>query len=303
MKTIGVIILIIFCSPLKVFGQGSALVKINKWLTDNHFAIRQTFDGSKNENKPASLSFQNNHKTTNDYLNVDLAIKLFQVELLKNKSSILLFYPKVEWHKSDDSTQVKNKLDGGVNFEYIPFGLKSPNLPRNLPNKGLLIAPWFNGISSYKRNFIDSVNEVKLAFQLSLVSNYRFLPGSSIRDSDDNFRARYYPYFGFEYYYIPDFISKGVTEKFSTYFVRIFVEIWIIPQTLQFNIDGTYREIITDKNSTSLNSSLPALTSTLYLFPGKQESLGIGYEYKHGYDNNSKFQLVQISSIKFAWKI
>jgi len=230
-----------------------------------------------------------------------LAIRVYELEPLKNKSSVLIFYPKVEWHKSDDSTSIKNKLDGGVNFEYFPFGLKSPNLISNLPNKGLIVAPWFHGTSAYIRNFIDGVYETKIAFQLSLVSNYKFLPGYNFRDSMENFRARYYPYLGFEYNHLPDLVTKGVTEEFSTYFIRLFAEIWIIPQSLQLNIEATYRKII--NNETSLRTSLPMLASSIYLYPGKQESLGIGYNYKHGYDNNSKFQLVQISSFKLALKI
>jgi hypothetical protein len=301
MKNAIILIIVIAFSSVKTYGQDSTFIKLNKWLPDKNFAIRQTFDGSKNENKPASLSYQENHKSAKDFLNVDLAIKLSELELLKNKSSVLIFYPKVEWHKSNDSTDIKNKLDGGVNFEFIPFGLKSPNLSSDLPNKGLIISPWFQGTSSYKRNFIDGVYETKLAFQLSLVSNYKFLPGYSFRDSNDNFRARYYPYIGVEFNHLPDLITKEVTEEFSTYFVRLFAEIWIIPQTLQLNIDGTYREII--NNETSLRKSLPILASSIYLYPGKQESLGIGFEYKHGYDNNSRFQLVQISSLKLAWKI
>ncbi|GHB24476.1 hypothetical protein [Mongoliitalea lutea] len=301
MKKIFIISILIFLFSDHLLAQDSTFIKINKWLTDKNFAIRQTFDGSKNENKPASISFQENHKTTNDFFNADIAIKLSQLELLKNKGSILLFYPKVEWHKSNDSTDLKNKLDGGLNFEFIPFGLKAPNIANGLPNGKFVIAPYFIGNSSFKRNFINNVYETKLSLQVSLSSNYRFLPGSSIRDKNENFRARYYPYFGIEYNYLPDLVTKGQTEDFSTFFIRFFTEIWVIPQTLQVNIDGTYREII--NNSTSLRTSLPILASSVYLYPGKQESLGIGYEYKHGYDNTGTFQLMQISSLKLSWKI
>jgi len=301
MKNIFAIILVILTSTVKISGQDTVLNKINTWLAEKNFAVRQTFDVSKDENKPASILFRENHKTPDDFLNVDLAVKLAELELLTNKSSVLLFYPKVEWHKSSDLADLKNKLDGGLNVEFIPFGIKSPNLPDHLPNKGLIVAPWVQGIFSCKRNFIECVYETKLTVQFSLVSNYRYLPGSGIRDGNDNFRARYYPYFGVEYNLLPGLLTKGVTEEFSTCFVRLFAEIWIIPQTLQLNIDGTYREII--RNETSLRTSLPLFTGSLFLYPGRQESLAIGYEYKHGYDNNSRFQLIQISAIKLAWKI
>lgn len=270
-------------------------------MDDNNFSITQTFDGSKNEKKPANFTYYNNHKSTNDFLKVDLAVKLSQLELLKNTNSSLIFYPKIEWHKSNDSTDIKNKLDGGLNVEYIPFGLKSPNLSDDLPNKGLVISPCIQGTSSFKRNFIDKVYETKLVGQISLVSNYKFLPGYYFRDKKDNFRFRYYPYFGAEYNKIPDLISEGETEEFSTFFIRLFAELWILPQTIQLTVDGTYREII--NNSTFLRTSLPMFSSSINLYPGKQESLGIGFVYKNGYDSDSKFQLAQISSIKLVWKI
>lgn len=292
----------LWCGSICVtFGQESIFGKTNDWLTDKNFSIRKTFDGSKNENKPAAFSFQENHQSRNDFINIDIAAKLSQLELLKNSSSVLIFYPKVEWHKSTDSSDLKNKLDGGVNFEYIPFGLRSPGLPDGLPNPGLKIAPWFQGTSSFKRNLVDKVNEAKLALQLSLASNYNFLPGANINDRKGNFRARYYPYLGIEYHRLPDLIAEGQTEEFSSYFVRLFAEVWLLPQTLQINLDGTYRKVL--NNKTLLRTDLPVLAASVYLYPGKQQSFAIGYEYRHGYDADSKFQLVQMSSLKLAWKL
>lgn len=301
MKNLLCIAIIFLFSLGNTFGQDSTFIKINEWLKKNGFALRQTFDGSENENKPANLSLYDNHRTTNDFVNLDLAVKLSQLELLRESNSILIFYPKFEWHKSNDSTSLKNKLDIGVNVEYFPFKLKDRGLPLNLPNDGLVISPWFQGTSSLKRNLLEGVYETKLTFQVSLASNYEYLPGSNITDGKNNFRARYYPYFGFEYNRLPNLVVDGTTEEFTTYFIRLFVELWAIPQTLQLNFDGTYREIL--DNESSLRTSLPLFTSSVFLYPGKQDALGLGYEYKYGYDNTSLFQLIQISSLKLAWKI
>lgn len=301
MKRLFTALILIIGSLTFAFGQNSTLIKINKYLKDKNFSIRKTFDGSKNENKPANFSFFENHNSNNDFLNLDIALKLSELELLTNSYSVLIFYPKIEWHKSTDSTNLKNKLEGGINFEFIPFGLKSPNLPSNLPNNGLKIAPLFLGTSSLKKNFIDNVFETKLSLQMSLVSNYKFFPGSNIRDKKDNFRARYYPYFGFEYNRIPDLISNGQVEEFSTYFFRFFTEIWILPQILQLNVDGTYRKIV--NNNSIIRTNLPILYTSINIYPGKQELLGIGYEYTHGYEAGNKFELIQISSIKLICKI
>lgn len=300
MKNIYISILLMI-TGLQAYCQDSSILKIANWLTTNNFSIRKTFDGSKNEGKPASFLYRENHKTPNDFFNIDLGVKLSELEVLKHSSSSLIIYPKLEWHKSTDSTDLKNKLDGGVNFEFIPFGLKAADLPEGLPNKGAVIAPLFQATTSFKRNLIDKVSETKLAFQFSLVSNYNFLPGSSVRDKNDNLILRYYPYFGLEYYSSPDLISKGVTEKFSTYFIRLFAEVWIIPKTLQLNLDGTYRQIINNKSS--IRTWLPLVSPSLYFYPGQQESFGIGYEYRHGYDSEAKYQLIQLSSLTLNIKI
>jgi hypothetical protein len=293
--------LVFITSCPAVFGQESTITGLKDWLEERNFSIQKTFDGSRNENKPASIAFQENHRSANDFFNIDLGVKLSELELLKNTGSPLLLYPKVEWHKSTDSTDLKNKIDGGLNVEFMPFGLKSPDLPGGIPNKGLILAPWIQGSSSVRRNFIDDVFELKLAAQVSLVSNYKFLPGYIFRDKEKNFLARYYPYIGFEYYRLPGLITKGQTEEFSTFFVRLFVDIWIVPRTVQFNLDGAYRRII--NNNTSIRTWLPLMASSVYFYPGKQEVISIGYEYTHGYDTYSKFQLIQLSSLKLSVKI
>ncbi len=298
MKKLTITIIYIAGAFTNLFGQDSTFIKLNNWLTTKNFSIRKTFDGSKNENKPAGLSFQEDHKSNNDFLNIDVGIKLSEISLLKD--SHLIFYPKIEWHKSTDSSDLKDKLDGGINFEFIPFGLKIAD-SSNKSSKGLILAPYFQGVSSFKQNFINNAFETKLTLQLSLSSNYKWLPGCSIRDSNGKFRARYYPYFGLEHNKLPNLIKKDMTEEFTSYFIRFFAEIWILPQTLQINIDGTYREII--QNNTSIKTILPIISGSLYFYPGRQESLGVGYEYKHGYDTDNKFQLTQLSSIKLSWKI
>lgn len=282
-------------------GQDSSINKAIRWLMENNFSIRKTFDGSKDENKPASLMFRENHKTLNDFFNVDLGVKIAEFELLENTGSSLIFYPKVEWHKSTDSTDFKNKIDAGVNFEFFPFGLKSPHLGADLPNKGAVIAPWFQGTSSFKRNIIDKVFETKLALQMSFASNYDFLPGTPLRDKNHEFRLRYYPFFGVEYNRLPDLVSKGITEEFASYFIRIFAEIWIIPRTIQLNIDGTYRHIINNKSS--IRTWLPIAKPSIYFYPGKQEVIGVGFEYRNGYDTDARFQLVELTSITLNVKI
>lgn len=301
MKTICLSSLLVMIVTINVHAQDSTFIKINKWLTSNNFAIRNTFDGSRLENKPAGVAFQQDYKSENDYFNVDVAVKLSQLEFLKNSNASLIVYPKFEWHKSTDSTNLKNKTEAGLNLEFFPIPTKGYKLDSELPNPGWKVAPWIQGGTSVKNNTIDHVVETKLSIQVSLTSNYPLMPGTIIRDQKKRFRARYYPYAGVEFNHIPDLIIKDQTEEFSTFFLRFFAEVWIIPETIQLNIDATHREVV--ENNSALKSKLPFFYGALNLYPGHQTSLGIGYEYKYGYDQNSKFNLVQISALRLTWKI
>ena len=299
MKTYISLLIFILCLS-RSNAQDSCLVKFSDWMSKNNISIRKTFDGSKNESKPASFAYQENYKSENDFFILDLGIKLSEIELLKDKSSSLIFYPKIEWHRSTDSTDLKNKLDGGINFEFLPFPLKSPDLNKELSNNGLIISPWFQGGLSFKRNLLTNVFETKLTGQISFMSNYKFLPGYLFRDKKYNFRGRYYPYIGIELNNIPDLISKGQTEKFSIVFVRLYIECWILPKSMEVIFDGVYRQNI--ENSSQLRKDLPFCSTSINFYPGKQEAFSIGYEYKHGFDSDSKYQLIQISSLKFNAK-
>ena len=147
-------LLTLVISSSLMLAQDSCLIKASEWMTDKAISLRHSFDGSKNENKPASFSFKEDHKSDNDFINVDVAVKISDYEFLRNSRGSLLLYPKVEWHKSTDSSDLKNKLEGGINLEYIPFLMKSPDLREGLPNNGLKVVPWIQGTSSFKRNFI-----------------------------------------------------------------------------------------------------------------------------------------------------
>ncbi|MCP4122746.1 MAG: hypothetical protein GY751_13415 [Bacteroidetes bacterium] len=290
-----------WCSSL--VAQDSVLIKMTNWLEENSISIRKTFDGTNAENKPATFEYFRNHKSSEGNFNIDLALKVKEWDFLHRKNTILLLYPKFEWHKSTDTTNRKNKIKLGANIEYYPAQLKQPagRLPAHLENPGIAISPWFQINNSAKRNFIDDVFEYSLKAQLSFSSNYEFLPGGMVRDKKENFRFRYYPYFGYEYDIVPDLLTDGETEKLSKYFIRLYLETWIFPESLQILFEGTYRQLI--NGPSEIRTKLPLLIVSANLYPGNQEAIGIGYEYKHGYDPDSKFSLIQISSIKLNIKI
>jgi hypothetical protein len=274
--------------PVNVFSQDLKEEEKSSWFKDN-VSIRKTFDGSKNEKKPASFSLFENHKSSNDFFNIDIAIKITEWEFLENTNTILTLFPVVEWHKSSNEEDEKDKLSLGLNGEFY-FG------------KDLKLKPYLLSNFAFKRNLIKNVNELKYVAQISFIGNTTNLPGVAWRFDNDvsDYKGMYYPYFGYEYNEIPDLITQGKTEAFSTLFFRLFLDYWLHPRAIQFIFNGTYRTIL--GNNDNLKNNLPLLSLSLNYYPGRQENISIGFDYKNGYDPDSKFQQIEVTSLNLKVK-
>lgn len=280
--TLGVLFFSSYFLQAQNGNQDTISKKKNSWFKDN-VSIRKTFDGSKNENKPATISLLENHKSTNDFFNIDIALKIKEWDLLENSKSALVFYPVIEWHKSSNEDDKKDKLSFGINGEsYI--------------GKDWKLKPYFLSNFTLKRNFIDKVTELKFVGQLSFFSTEEGYPGADwVFENKIDFKGRWYPYFGYEYNEIPDLVIQGDTEKFSVFFVRLHLEYWLSPRTLQFIFNGIYRNAI--DSSKNIKSDLPLLNSSINYYPGKQENISIGLDYQNGYDPDFKFQQTETTSL------
>jgi hypothetical protein len=278
--------IILYFSFYSSFAQGvkqdTLSSKKSSWFKDN-VSIRKTFDGSKNENKPSTISLFENHKSSNDFLNIDIALKINEWEFLENLNSILLFYPVMEWHKSTNEEDEKNKLSFGLNGEFYM-------------GRDWKLKPYVLSSLTLKRNLIDNVNELKYVGQFSLFSLKKGYPGADwVFDNKTDFKGRWYPYIGYEYNEIPDLIVEGNTEKFSMFFLRIHLEYWFSPKTVQFIFNGIYRNAL--NTTENIKNDLPLLTSSINYYPGKQENISIGLDYQNGYDPDSKFQQIESTSL------
>ncbi len=291
MKKQGLVIIItmlVFFCTIDVCSQGNS----ENWFEKTGISIRKTFDGSVNEYKPAAFSLYENHKSSiNDFINADLAVKIKELELLPNTSTILLLYPVAEWHKSSNENDKKDKLSAGVNGEFY-FGQNRTLTPYLLSN------------FAFKKNLLTDSNELKYVGQFSFIGNssYPYLPGVTWRFNNESsdYKGLYYPYFGYEYNEIPDLFADGVTESFSMLFARLFLEYWVAPRSIQLIFDGTYRNVLGD--SSVLKKDLPILNLSFNYYPGKQEHVSIGVNYKNGYDPDAGYAEVEITSLNLNVK-
>lgn len=275
------IIAFLFLSSIS-FSQSKKDDDKSSWFKDN-VSIRKTFDGSKNEKKPAAFTLFENHKSDNDYFSADIAIKFIEWELFGNSNQILTLFPVIEYHKSSNEEDEKDKLSVGLNGEYY-FG------------ENLTLKPYLLSNFVFKRNLLENKNELKYTAQFSFFSLKKGFPGATWRfnDKESNYRGTYYPYLGFEYNEIPNLLVDGTTEHLSNLFVRLFVDFWFLPQTVQVIFNGTYRNLLSEEN---IKDDLPLLNLSLNYYPGKQENISIGVDYKNGYDPEAKYNLVETTSL------
>lgn len=277
-----------FFSCTQLFAQENKEIKDSisetkekeNWFKRNNVEVRQTFDGSTNEKKPASIVFFKDHESGNDFFNIDLAVKLTEWE---SKNELFLIYPVLEWHKSSNKEGEKDKLSAGINTEsLIGNGEAQPYIVTNL-----ILA----------RNFLDNVSEFEFSSKFTLLGiNNKFMPGYQTRFNNYTYTFRYYPYLGYEYHIIPELISVSETEKFSMFFLSFYADLWIDKtNTFQIIAEGTYRN--TMNTIQGIRKDLPIVDVSFNWYPLSQDNFSIGINHRNGYDPDSKYQKVQITSI------
>src|SRR5262249_27204362 len=87
---------------------------IARWLKawqDKGLSVRQAFDGSKNESKPASFSYLRPLYTA------DIGVKFLEWDPLKNSTTATLpIGPSLEWHRTNTPKNA-NTLSGKLNMD------------------------------------------------------------------------------------------------------------------------------------------------------------------------------------------
>jgi len=270
------------------------------WLKKQGVSVRRTFDGSKNENQPASLQMVESEKPQDDsYFLADVGVKVAEFEFGRTPDLSLVIYPVLEWHRSTQRDKAVDNTSLSVKGEFRPFPLRlqevAGDAPEGVPagNKGLTIAPTFLGeVGRYWDEAADS-SVTKVALSVFPTSNIEGWPGSDIRDRNDVFRARYYvPYVGVERWESRG-LWEGATGSFFT--LRGYVEIVPIATTereyLELISDYTHRLLIDGRDPVPNNTSI--WTTSLTLYPNGTRHIGIGVDYSSGRDPSKSFNEVR----------
>ncbi|WP_124559049.1 hypothetical protein [Pedobacter sp. KBW01] len=304
MKKLSMTIVIILLCTFTVFAQEEVdktkpdpptfvlkINKITKWLENEGFQIRRSFDGTKSETKPAAIAWNSDYENEKFYTVIDAGIKLIDFELLPNSKIIWIAYPKTEWHRNtiDDVTKTKNNLSGGLGTELLYNG------------GHWYSRPVITGSFDYKKDFVKNLKTIQYNIFASLQGYNVGEPGGQVKTGDDELIFRYYPYTGFEQYR-----SLGESgQKASIWANRLYIEFFPISnkayQYVQLTVDYTYRKVFSDNLYN--NGNMKWLMLGLNFFPSGKTNLGLGLDYSQGEDPTSNFVKTKLLALGIKLKI
>jgi len=270
--------------------------KINQassWLSRNGFQVRRSFDGSKEEAKPAAIAWNSDYENKKFYTLIDVGIKLTELEVLPNSEQVaLLFYPKAEWHRNtiNDDAKKKNNLMGGINTEF--FWLIADHW---------YTRPLITASFDYKKDFVKDIKTTQTKGYLTFNGSKDGEPGAPVRNRTKAVVFKYFPYTGLEHY--RNIGTSG--QKASMWSNRLYFELYPLSsyqyQYIQLTFDYTCRKVFND--SLYNQGDMSWFSLGLNFFPGGNEKLGLGLDYSQGEDPSSNFVKTKLLALGIKLKI
>lgn len=252
------------------------------------FGIRKSYDAtSKDEGKPANFMWNNDFQNGQDYLVVDMGLKVIDWTILRGD---LLLTPKFEWHRDDtqEEGKKKNTIGAGINYEYMPL------VPGD---KELHIVPFLLGSTEYKYDEVKELEILNYKIFLSAIGDKKGTPNFQPRNEEKNI-FEYNVMSGFEYYQSlnSDHLHCAVWAS------RIYAELSPIPSLysyFQLTADYTIRFVTSDNLYNQGNMEWLSVAANVYF--NKKQNIGAGLEYSYGEDPLTNF--AKTDKISFAIKI
>ncbi|HLN94085.1 MAG TPA: hypothetical protein VK183_00520 [Flavobacterium sp.] len=299
MKTLFQLILAVFLFGIfPAYAQGDSIPGVVRtiqksvtWLGDHHFMVRKTFDGAKDEAKPATATWNKDYENDRFYSIVDVAVKLYEFPVIERDVD-LLFYPKIEFHENTipDESKRKNTLSGGINTELLC----------NL-GSAWYTHPFVTGSFDYKTDRIKEIETIQAKSFLSFSGSKAGEPGAQIKDGTDALIFRYYPYSGFEYYQV----TEGSGKRASMWVNRLYFDFFPFSRYhytfVQLSFDYSYRSIIRD--DLYAQGNVDWLAVSLIFFPDGKGNFGIGIDYSVGEDPSANFVKTDVLALGVKLKI
>ncbi len=262
--------------------------------TRKNMSVRRTFDGSKDENKPANVTWIGRDAANGKaFWDINAAIKLVEIPFgPKARPEAFILYPAIEWHRQTTIVTPVNKGSGKLALEWFP-----------LPSTGHTVVPFATANVQYTRDWEKQTWSTSAAVLGSLWSKKPWLPGAITRLADLTQAVRYYVYLGAEYY---DKVPVVAGEPLYTGLARFSGEwnwlSWHDPtyRITQVLLEYTYRRRLSGDDGINHRLGLTAIEANLYL--DRKSNVAIGYRYQRGDDPVKDFAYDEQSSVGLKFK-
>ncbi len=265
---------------------------VGTWLASHNISIRRTFDGSKDEQKPATLTWAN-HDTTDgtSYSDVHLGVKVAEWEPLPD----LLVYPVFEWHRTTTAKDPLHKLSGKLGVEYRPISLADSPL-----------VPVLYGALSYARDYEKRTWKTTANILLGPTGDRAWWPGTPTRNTTNTRMFRYYVYAGVEYYDKlplvmgqPLYVALGRAQAELHFLRSAAADPWQ-PEIAQLTFEYAYRRRMSGEEG--LDRRLARLAVEFAWFLDRKSHVALAFRYQRGDDPLADFAYSEQSSIGIAAK-
>lgn len=250
--------------------------------------VRERFDGSKNENKPAALLWVlQSDSQGGDFGQADVAVKW------EAGNDPFTYGTVVEWHKTTSEDAKSDRLQTKVNADWFS------------PKRFLSIKPYLVASFGGEFDLLGDADQVKASLWGTLHGDSGIYPGASIRTCSGRLLARWYPYWGVEYFGEPT--DGGDAAWFHA--GRAYVELWPIGWGTGENTRNLVQVTLTFTRRYGLGDGADSIGTNkildlgLTVFLDRQGRAGIGVSYRRGEDPSAGFQFVERTTFAFRFKM
>jgi hypothetical protein len=249
--------------------------------------VRATFDGSKNEQKPAQVNWIKPAGEDHVFA-VDIGAKVWEKPFLEGDLEAGIV---TEWHRHTSERKPLNSLMIGTNVEWIPLEVATYQHDGTLvpTSRGRIIAPLFTALAGYEENREDDKRGLKAQAFVMPYSTRPGLPGARSRVGGGT--LRYYPYLGAE---VLDHETPEGESRYEFGVLRVRAE-WQ-QQRLLLATDYAYRQSLNNSADTSFFEA----SATFHL--DQDQHFGIGVVYKSGEDPSASYEEREQTALAFTIK-
>lgn len=267
---------------------------IGGFLADHNILVRKTFDGTKDEQAPASVFYYRRPTGPDkEFSSTDVAVKVSEYEAFKNTSArSLLLYPTVEYHRNTDSSKLSHTVAAAGKAEFRPVGLTVPVIPVpgvSIDQEGWSVAPVFILDAKYARDLVASKGDQVYSAQVfTTTKTYSALPGYPWRNADGAYLGRYYAYIGDQYHrYKTTANDTTGTVAFGRAWAEFYPFTTLTTQYVQLTADLSYRQRMSGNIGPTRVLSDLDVAGNWYL--DGTGHIGVGVEYVRGHDASKHF--------------